>query len=105
MAARPRSFLPSGVTGNDAGHFFALYVVARSIPLVLAMGWALTNRSRSLLGFVIGLLGLIQVGDGLIGVHYRSIPQAAVPFAIAIVQFACARWLLQSDGHAVSAHP
>ena len=62
-------------------------------------------RSRSLLGFVIGLLGLVQVGDGLIGVHYRSIPQAAIPFAFAIVQFACARWLLQSDGRAVSAHP
>jgi len=97
MVARPGGFLPSGVTGIGAVRFFGLYVLARSFPLALVMVWALVDRSPRLLGVVIGLLGLVQVGDGLIGVHYRNVAQAGIPFVIAVVQLACARWLLQRE--------
>jgi hypothetical protein len=98
MAISPETFLPDGVTGEAAARFTGAYVLARSVPLALATAWAVVHRSPQVLAILLVLLGIVQLCDVPIGVHYGNPAEAVVPLVLAGVHLLSAEWLRRHRG-------
>jgi hypothetical protein len=59
----PKSILPPGATPTDASLIFAMYAVARSLPIAIVALIAIYKRSESALLMLGTLAGFIQLLD------------------------------------------
>jgi len=89
----PASILPAGVVANDAAFTFALYAVARTLPLALFVAFVIWKKYIRML-IVLGILSAaIQFADMWIGIYQLDVGKSVGPFVLGCLQ-SYAIWML-----------
>jgi hypothetical protein len=83
----PKSILPPGATPTDASLIFAMYAVARSLPIAIVALIAIYKRSESGLLMLGTLAGFIQLLDAGVGLVQHDPEKVIGPLIIAAFQF------------------
>ncbi len=84
----PAEGLPAGTTIA----IYAQFMAARNIPLVIALIAAIFVRDRTVLATLLGLGGLIQIADAMIGISIGSASLIISPLILATLYFLSARY-------------
>ncbi|MGW4561310.1 hypothetical protein ACWEN3_02535 [Streptomyces sp. NPDC004561] len=92
--ARPAMALAAGEAVNSGVVFFARAYAARALPLSAAVLVLLAAGSWDLLGPVLVVAGLAQLGDAAIGAARRTPGMLLSAGALAAVHLVSAQWLL-----------
>ena len=79
-------FIVKGGEGSEAARVFALYGVARSVPLLLVVLWAAFQASVSGLLWLGLLAGIIQLADAAVGRLTHDQMKIWGPLGLGIVQ-------------------
>ncbi len=92
----PARLLPVGSELTDGVRTFAEHIAVRNVAIVLLIGVALVRQERRVLAFLLGLLGVVQALDAVLGARAGQLVQTVVPALLALVFLAAASYLLRN---------
>jgi hypothetical protein len=79
-------FIVREAEGTHTARVFALYAVARSVPLLLVILWAAFRADATALIWLGGLLGIIQLTDAAVGTQTGKQHAIWGPLGVGVVQ-------------------
>lgn len=79
-------FIVKDGEGSHTANVFALYGIARSIPLLLVIGWAAFRADTTALLWLGTLTGVIQLADAAVGTRTGDTLKIWGPLALGAVQ-------------------
>lgn len=83
----PASIMPADYVPTAASSVFAMYAVARTLPLAVITLVAIFKRSSSALLTLGTLAGVIQLLDSIVGMVQHDPGKTLGPLVIAVLQF------------------
>jgi hypothetical protein len=79
-------FIVKGGEGSHTARVFALYGVARSVPLLLVVFWAAFRADGTALLWLGTLAGIIQLADAAVGTQTRDMIKVWGPLGLGVAQ-------------------
>lgn len=81
-------FIVKDAESSHTARVFALYAIARSIPLLLVILWAAFRADATALIWLGALAGFIQIVDALVGTQTQKPHAMWGPLGVGVVQLA-----------------
>jgi hypothetical protein len=95
-AIDPQHIIPDTATNKEGIEAYSQYMAVRNIAIALVALTALVLRERRALGFVLSIMGLTQLFDGIIGISHHSPAGGIVPpFILGTAFLLSARYLFR----------
>jgi hypothetical protein len=82
----PKALMPTGFEPNEATMIFAMYDVARTLPMAVLVFASILFSSASGLIVLGTMAGLIQFSDAAVGLFQHDLLKTLVPLALACLQ-------------------
>jgi hypothetical protein len=93
---RPGLLLPPGTAVTAGAHLYGARMAARSLPLGFALLALLASRERRMLGWLLALVAVIELGDGVSAVIVGDPAELAGGLVVAVAFLWAARRLLRT---------